>query len=137
MKVTPLTPEESRKYALGRCITPYCSKKRKGRYCHCCNKRRWRAKFPLKACFVAHRDNAIRRGKIHKLTFEYFNTFCDETNYLSLRGRTPKSLSIDRVINELGYIEGNIQAVTISFNSSKGDRLYYALRDKNLLPNNY
>lgn len=41
------------------------------------------------------------------ISFEYFKQFCYETNYMWGKGRTKNAFSVDRIIEELGYIEGN------------------------------
>lgn len=38
-------------------------------------------------------------------------------------GRTAHSYSVDRIDNTKGYIPGNIQALTIAQNSSKGTKV--------------
>lgn len=68
-------------------------------------------------------QNAKRRGKEFKLTLEEFKTFCDETNYIELKGETKKSDSIDRIDPRKGYEIGNIQVLSLQANSSKGRNL--------------
>lgn len=70
--------------------------------------------------------NAKRRNKPCYLSFEDFKDFCVETNYMAGKGRTKKSYSIDCIINDLGYIRGNLQRLSLSDNSKKGTkRLHY------------
>lgn len=115
-----------------KCSTPYCkSKPRKGKkICSTCDKRNWRQKFPMKACFQTLRQNCTRRGKIFAITFEYFKLFCYKTKYMAGKGRSKTSYSIDCIEPYLGYVEGNIRKVTVPENSSKGTKiLIYDYRD--------
>ena len=65
------------------------------------------------------RSNAHRRGKDFTITKEDFKEFCEETNYLELKGRTKNSASIDRIDPSKGYIKGNLQVLTLGQNSAK------------------
>jgi hypothetical protein len=65
------------------------------------------------------KSNARRRGVFFNLSYDYFGQFCRETNYLSLRGRKKKQMSIDRIEEELGYIDGNLQMITNEANNKK------------------
>lgn len=62
-------------------------------------------------------------GEEFTLTFEDIVKFCKETGYDKLKGRETQSLSIDRIRNELGYVKGNIRAITVASNASKGDSI--------------
>ncbi len=109
------------------CVTPYCKNKRdkKRRKCSKCRKKEYRAKYPLQACYQDLRSNAKRRKKIFTISFEYFKSFVSENDYMRLKGKTKYSLSIDRIKNHLGYIEGNIRTITLSDNSRKGTKTGY------------
>lgn len=65
------------------------------------------------------RNRAKERGITCTLTYEQFKKFCDETNLLEFRGKTLHCLSIDRIEEHLGYVEGNLQTLTVSENSKK------------------
>lgn len=65
------------------------------------------------------RRNAKRRKKVFTITLEYFIQFCNETNYINLKGKKSGSMTIDRKIDELGYIDGNLQILEVGANSRK------------------
>jgi CRISPR/Cas system-associated protein endoribonuclease Cas2 len=69
------------------------------------------------------KSNAKRRNKVFDLTFEQFQDFCIETNYIAGKGRTLLSYSIDRINNNLGYSIGNIRCITVSENSRKNTKI--------------
>lgn len=73
--------------------------------------RRWRARNPLRAIFFTLRDNARRRGHVFKLSFLHFKQIITENGYLENKGRRKFSLTIDKKIDALGYIDGNIQVL--------------------------
>jgi CRISPR/Cas system-associated protein endoribonuclease Cas2 len=92
----------------------------KGRkICNTCKTRQYRKNNLLRASYIINRSNAIARGKEFTISFEYYTQFCFETEYLQKKGRTAKSYSIDRIKDELGYVEGNIRILTVGENSSK------------------
>jgi hypothetical protein len=66
--------------------------------------------------------NAKRRKKPFTITFEYFEKFCIETNYIAGKGRSRKSYSVDRIRNELGYVPGNLRVLTLEDNARKATR---------------
>lgn len=66
---------------------------------------------------IKHR--AKQRGVFFALTFAHFKKFCKQTNYIALKGTSPDSLSVDRVIPRLGYVDGNIQVLSVAANSRK------------------
>lgn len=109
------------------CIEKRCTNKRqKGRkYCSTCRKKKWRAKYPMKAAFQTLRQNRRRRdkeqGKVtpFTLTFEQFKKFCIKTKYMAGKGRSKESYTIDCIIPELGYTYENIQKLSESDNSKK------------------
>ena len=87
-----------------------CGKKADhGNYCYCCLNRRYRANNRMKAAYFTLRDNSKRRNKVFEISFEYFAKFCKQTDYLNKKGRFKHSYHIDRVNEEKGYIEGNLQ----------------------------
>lgn len=96
------------------CKEPYCTRKRRktARDCNTCNKRKWRAKYPMKACYQTLRQNARRRGKPFTITFDYFKRFCYRTKYMAGKGRSLEHYSIHRIKNHLGYVPHNIRALT-------------------------
>lgn len=86
----------------------------------------------MKAAFADLRSNAKRRGKQFDLTFEQFKQFCYETDYITGRGRSKESFTIDRIDNDKGYTLDNIRILTKSQNSSKKDKkfLHYDWQNK-------
>lgn len=106
-----------------KCETPRCKGTPKPKKCYKCQKAAWRANNKMKAAYACSRDNAIRRGKVFELTFEQFEKFAIEYNYIQGKGRTSKSLSIDREKNELGYTIDNIRIMEFGLNASKKDKI--------------
>lgn len=89
------------------------NKRRKNaRDCGTCVKRKWRQKYVMKACYQTLKYNATRRHKPFTITFEYFKRFCYRTKYIAGKGRSKDHYSIHRIKNELGYVPGNIRALT-------------------------
>lgn len=105
------------------CHSPYCAR---------CRMRRWKDKHPLKAAFHSLRGHAKERGKDFSLTFEQFHTFCLNTDYMKMRGRTTLSLHIDRKNNDEGYHAGNVQAITLIENNRKQFVPYFANQQENI-----
>ena len=83
--------------------------------------REWRANNPVKAAFSHLRQNAKARRKEFLLTFEQFTEFCERTNYIKRRGRKARRAHIDRIDHRLGYAIDNIQILSCSKNSIKGN----------------
>jgi len=65
------------------------------------------------------KDNSKRRGIYFYLTFEQFEQFCVETEYLHKVGKSKLSYSVDRIEEWKGYTVGNLQVLTLSDNSLK------------------
>ena len=76
-------------------------------------------KNPHRYWYGVLRRNAKRRGKIFTISLEYFIQFCKETNYINLKGKKSGSMTIDRKIDELGYIDGNLQILEVGANTRK------------------
>ena len=53
------------------------------------------------------------------MTFEDFKELCYETDYIRGKGRSSTSLSVDKIIDELGYVKGNIRVISVADNSRK------------------
>lgn len=68
--------------------------------------------------YRALKDNATRRGKEFALTFEYFEQFCKDNNYLE-RKQAGEDLTIDRIEVTKGYIPGNLQVLDRAANTRK------------------
>lgn len=65
------------------------------------------------------RNNARRRGIFFAVSLDYFQEFCEQTNYLELRGIGGNDMTIDRDKPELGYIDGNLVMMTRAANAAK------------------
>lgn len=89
------------------------------KFCGTCYSRRWRERYPVKAAFNTLRYNAKRRNIFFGLSFDFFKKFCKRTAYIQLKGPGPNDMTIDRIIPELGYIDGNIQMITRIANTIK------------------
>ena len=76
---------------------------------------------PISYTYGALRQNARRRKKEFNLTLEEFTTFVKESGYIEGKGIKPESLTIDRIDSSKGYSIDNIQVISMSDNSSKGD----------------
>lgn len=73
--------------------------------------------------YVFHiwKSNCRRRGKENTVSLEEFKKFCEETDYLSGKGRRSESMTIDRIDSSKGYSIENMQILSLSLNSSKGN----------------
>lgn len=85
------------------------------------HKREWqKINNPLRYWFDVLRQNAKRRSKNFELTIDDFKDFCNETDYIALKGRkNAGNYTIDRRNDKLGYIKGNIYILTLGQNSRK------------------
>lgn len=89
----------------------------------------WRKNNPLKYAYSNLKSSAKKRNHEFAISFEYFCKFAIETDYIGQKGKKSTSYSIDRIKNELGYIEGNLQILTLSENSKKGMKVLSAAFD--------
>ena len=109
-----------------KCRTPRCLRatQSSGRspYCARCRYRRFAAANPIACAFNNIRKRARQRGHVFSLTREEFTKLVTESGWIEKRGKTAKSLSIDRIDSRLGYQTGNVRVLTLSQNS----RLKYA-----------
>ena len=71
--------------------------------------------------FHIWKSNCRRRGKENTVSLEEFKKICEETGYLSGKGRRPESMTIDRIDSSKGYSIENMQILSLSINSSKGN----------------
>lgn len=111
------------------CKTAYCRRPAKsGTLCYRCEHERKKKNNPYRYWYGVNRRNARRRakkynnGKFWYVTFEYWVKFCDDTGYLTLKGRDKYAASIDCIENDLGYVDGNIRLLTVSDNAKKGTK---------------
>lgn len=107
----------------GLCRVWGCRKKRAKERMLCWqhNKQLVRARNPAKAAYSILRDNAKRRGKEFTLTLEQFTEWATTTGYLNRRGRQAHHFHIDRIDPSKGYTIDNIQPLTCSANTIKGN----------------
>lgn len=105
------------------CVTRFCrNRKAKGKtLCHKCRSRLKRAANPIMAIWRTKKTNAKRKGHQFTLTLEDVVEFCERTGYLEQRGVLKGSLQMDRINNKHGYHRWNIQALTTSENTAKGN----------------
>lgn len=87
--------------------------------CYKCRSKNIREKNPIRAIFYELKRSAKRRGYEFTLTIEYLTKIAEEHDLLNNRGRESESFSIDRIINEKGYGNDNVQILTKSQNSAK------------------
>ena len=108
-----------------KCKTPYCRNKTVGgrKHCSTCRCRKSREKNPLAYAYHNLKSSARKRNKPFTITIEYFAQFCTEYNYLAGKGRSKTCLSVDCIINELGYVPGNLRTLPMGENSAKGTKV--------------
>jgi hypothetical protein len=109
------------KKKITKCSEPNCSKKRGGNHklCFMHRNRKHREKHPIRAAYQILKDNAKRRGKPFEIRLIWFTEFIKDSGYIEGKGRLADSMTIDRIKNHLGYIEGNIQVIQKSQNVVK------------------
>ena len=115
-----------------RCAIDGCRRDR-GKKSTICDKHRYlkrKEKDPIKWAYETLKRNSRRRGIMFDLTLEYFKQFCYATKLLEKRGREKDHYSIDRINNDLGYTEGNIQVLPVGLNSIKRKKLVYNWENK-------
>lgn len=106
------------------CCAYRCKNKRpkKDRFCPKHRHRYNKAKRFLHYTYHAWKSSAIQRKKSFNVTIEEFAKFCEETNYLTLKGKHKNNMTIDRIKSDLGYEIGNIQIMRHGENSAKQDK---------------
>lgn len=105
-----------------KCKTKYCRHKTESKgtkFCSVCRKRKSRERDPVKYSYQNLKDRAKQRNKVFTITLEYFRQFCHTTEYIKGKGRNAISYTVDCIINELGYIPGNLQILTLENNARK------------------
>lgn len=123
---------QRKKISQGLCVEKKCmNKPRDGRkQCNNCACKKWRERNPLKATFNTLKYNAKRRNKVFELTLEDFIEIINDSEYMEKKGIHPEDLTLDRIINELGYIKGNVRVIKNKANLDK--RNYYDYRTKEI-----
>ncbi len=108
-----------------KCIEPGCSRPTESKArCPKCHIKHWRKNNPINATYLILKHNAIRRGKVFKLSVKDFAKFCKETGYIDGKGRFADGLSVDRIDVSRGYEYDNLQILTVSENSIKRNLEY-------------
>jgi hypothetical protein len=89
-------------------------------YCWKCQSKRLRERHPETYVLNAMRQRARKRGIPFTITLKEFRGFCQRTGYLDLRGRTPGSMTVDRIDHDKGYHIWNIRPLSHGENSANG-----------------
>ena len=82
--------------------------------------REWRENNKIQASYLILKAHAKERGIEFSLSKEYWGKFCEETEYHLLKGIGKNDLTVDRKDPRMGYVEGNIQILTMKQNRRKG-----------------
>jgi hypothetical protein len=89
-------------------------------HCWKCRARMFKERRPLTYVLNMIRNRARQRGIPFTITLPEFEKFCQETNYLELRGHFAGGLSIDRKDHDKGYHIWNIQVMEFEQNCTNG-----------------
>lgn len=112
------------------CVAHGCKKKKnpKDRFCSRHSKMFQKINNPLRYHYNLLKSNARKRSISFGVSLEEFKDFCEEHNYLELKGKNKNSISIDRKDPRIGYYRKNMQPLTLAENSAKmhEDRKKYA-----------
>lgn len=103
------------------------------RQCNTCRSRSARAKNPMFYAYDTLRSNCYRRkGRgWFELTFEEFQQYAIETEYIGKKGITKNGYHIDRIDSTMGYFIGNIRPLTNTLNQKvKYKKLHYDWDDE-------
>lgn len=82
----------------------------------------------MKAAYQTLKYNATRRGVYFDLTFEEFNEFAYEYEYMKGRGRSSRSYTVARIEEDEplpGYTRGNLRVLPGGLNKSRRKILQY------------
>ena len=110
---------------------PKCSRcKRRPRVhrdhlCNTCRSRRYTEKHPERVLFYNLKKSAKRREKEFEISREYFTklvTAYGLENFRAGRKLNKKTITVDRIDNDKGYVEGNLQFITMHQNAVKGTK---------------
>lgn len=103
-----------------RCASRGClNDARRGKYCPKCYSRMWRVNNPVGSAYSRLKDHARERGIHFALTRDYWVWWCNDTGYIDKRGVDGDAMTVDRIRDEVGYVDGNIQMLTKRNNSKK------------------
>lgn len=106
------------------CAVAYCRRRRvKGRrICHKCRMVKWRAANPMRSAYCTLRDHAKARKLSFTISFDQYRELCSTTGYLDKKGNKVGCLHLDRIDPTLGYDYDNIQVLSCSENTAKGNQ---------------
>lgn len=118
-KTTPAYRADKKRRGL--CATYRCRRGKAGDRTRCwtCNSRLHRYRHPEFYAWVGLKASARKRGIAFLLTFPEFQDFCRETGYMSTKGTTPESATINRKKRHLPYTRDNIELMSHADNSSR------------------
>lgn len=107
-----------------KCQNRWCRNERSKarKVCETCKHREFVKKNPHIMVWHWIKKSAKRRNIFFNLDKLLFKEFLIKNNYVSLSGRGGKSLTVDRIKPELGYILENLQVITRSENTKKYHR---------------
>ena len=97
--------------------------------CYKCRSAQIRTKNPIMAIYYDLRSSAKKRDYEFSVTVEYFVPLIKNSGLLNNRGRSAEAFTIDRIRNEEGYTNTNIQILPKSQNSAKYWEDYRHLHD--------
>lgn len=89
--------------------------------CAACKMCKYRKKYPVKAAYDILKYITPCCGKEFSITLDQFIRLCKKSGYMEGKGIHADNLCIDRIDHRRGYLPGNIQIITISENSVKGN----------------
>lgn len=101
------------------CSNKGCWNKASGVLCGTCRSRKSRLADPVKYAYHNIKNRAKQRGKVFTLTLEYFRKFCIKTEYIAGKNRSAEGYTVDRIRNEDGYTDDNIQMLIKKDNIKK------------------
>ena len=112
------------KLARGLCRHWHCMREKDdGRTeCPTCRSRRRRVANVERYAYANLKRSAAMRGIPVLLTFDEFSRWCEIHDYIRLRGSERWAMTIDRIDNSKPYSLDNIQPLSRSENTTKGNR---------------
>lgn len=92
--------------------------------CRTCESRKYRAADAMRYAYHTFRNNVYRRKgrEFFALTFDEFKQHAIETKYITGKGKSKTSYTIDAKDPTMGYFVGNIATISNSNNSRKSRR---------------
>lgn len=104
------------------CHVMGCRQKRvRARLCWRHLKEQWRRRNPIRSAWQTIKDRAKRKKREFTLTFEEFSEWAAKHKYIDGKGRERHCLHCDRIDPSKGYSIDNIQILTCTENTTKGN----------------